>query len=94
MKSYLLERAQRVPHALHSVGMVGGPLRQHGESVMPQEGFMQGPATRARGPERMARLPGLDRGMRHLSGDRRGRGILERSLDGEDDRAVSKWELG
>ncbi len=52
MTPHLFERAQRVPHALHSTGMDGGPLRQQGDEVMPHSGFMHGPSTRARGPLR------------------------------------------
>ena len=47
---HLAERAHRVPHALQSTGMLGGPLRQQGEEVMRHSGLVQGPSTRLRGP--------------------------------------------
>ena len=40
-----------MPHALHSTGMVSGPFRQHGESLMPQ--FMHGPVIWIRRPDRV-----------------------------------------
>ena len=53
--SHLWERAQRVPHALHSTGMLSGPFRQHGESLMPQ--FMHGPVIWNQKDERSDVMP-------------------------------------
>ena len=44
-----------MPHALHSTGMLGGPLRQQGEDAERQSGLVQGPSTRARVPPGAAR---------------------------------------